>query len=471
MLHRSMALFNKLLSLCYGFLRRDRILLYVGNLRRFFSLYLFTRRCALKHLLPCGIRRVRRSAPFRTDCIGLIKEACLSISFARTTRSLSVDSSRYVLIALTVAAVGLLVWLIWFCFGAVTVYEVSRQARLEVGTAPRDVTPVQAGRLIETRLTIGKTVHVGDVLVAMDATSQRLRLADAQARLRSLPLRSASLRREIDSLRDAKFDGERSASAELEAARARLAEASAAAEFARESERRQRADSLSGGSPRVEALRAATEARKAEASRSALSADVTKLGLSARTRSAENAAQIESLSRTALAIDAEIVATRELIEQLKVEIENRIVRAPIDGVVGEVAPLRAGAVVAPGQKLATIVPTGTLLIVAEFDPATAIGRLRPRQRAQLRLDGFPWAQFGSVDATVLRVAGEIRDRSVRVELAASQQATRGLALRHGMTGTVEVSVERLSPATLLLRTIGQSFAPPKPARPMQSVAR
>jgi membrane fusion protein (multidrug efflux system) len=110
------------------------------------------------------------------------------------------------------------------------------------------------------------------------------------------------------------------------------------------------------------------------------------------------------------------------------------------------------------------------LIVAEFNPATAIGRIRPNQRAQLRLDGFPWAQFGSVDAKVLRVAGEIRDRSVRVELSATRDATRGLTLRHGMTGMVEVSIEDISPALLLLRTIGQSFAPPAPKPPAMTAS-
>lgn len=389
----------------------------------------------------------------------------MPVSFARTTRSLSVDTSRYVLIGLAVAGVGLLIWLIWFSMGGVTVYEVSRQARLEVGSAPRDVTPVQAGRLAVSRLVIGERVRAGDVLVELDASAQQLRLAEAEARLRTLPLRSASLRREAGSLRGAMIDGQRSAIAEVQAARARLSEASATAEFARESARRQRADSLSGGSPQVEALKASSEARKADAARAALSSDVTKLGLEARTRSAENAAQIENLSRTALAVDAEIAATRDLIAQLRLEIENRLVRAPVDGVVGELLPLRPGGFVGQGQKLATIIPSGDLLIVAEFNPATALGRIKPGQIAQLRLDGFPWAQYGSVQAQVVRVAGEIRDRALRVEFTATRDATRGLTLRHGMTGTVEVNIEAISPATLLLRTIGQSFAPTSNSMP------
>lgn len=387
----------------------------------------------------------------------------MSISFARTTRSLSVDSSRYVLIGLAVAGLALLAWLIWFSMGGVTVYEVSRQARLEVGSAPRDVTPVQSGRLVASQLVIGKQVRAGDVLVELDASAQQLRLAEAEARLRSLPLRLASLRREIDALRGVRVSSAQSAVAELRSARARLGEATATAEFASESARRQRADSLSGGSPAVEALRAATEARKAQSLRDALLADVSKLGLDARRRSDENAAQIESLSRTALAAETEMVSTRDLVAQLRLEIENRQVRAPIDGVVGELLPLRPGGFVAQGQKLATIIPSGDLLIVAEFNPATALGRIKPGQAAQLRLDGFPWAQYGSVQAQVARVAGEMRDRGLRVEFVATRDATRGLTLRHGMTGTVEVSIEAVSPATLLLRTIGQSFAPPSTA--------
>ncbi len=383
--------------------------------------------------------------------------------FSRTTRSLSVDSSRFVRLALAVLGLALLAWLIWFGFGRVTIYEVSRAARLEVGSAPREVTPVQSGRLAASRLILGARVRVGEVLVELDTTAQRLRLAEAEARLRSLPSRSLSLRRESASLRGALINGQGSSQAEMKAAQARLNEARASLDFAREAARRQRDDSLSGGSAPVEAMRAATEARKAASMRDALSADIDRLALAARTRSGESEAQIESLSRAALAVDSEVAATRDQIAQLRLDIENRQIRAPVDGVIAEVLPLRPGAFVSPGQKLATVVPAGDLLIVAEFDPATALGRIKPGQRAMLRLDGFPWAQYGSVEAEVLRVAGEIRGKSLRVELIAARDATRGVTLRHGLTGIIEVRIERTSPAALLLRTIGQSVAPPSKA--------
>jgi membrane fusion protein, adhesin transport system len=392
-----------------------------------------------------------------------IRGAFLPTPFSRTTRSLSVDSSRFVRIALGIIGLALLAWLIWFSFGRVTIYEVSRAARLEVGSAPREVTPVQSGRLAQSRLMIGARVRAGEVLVELDATAQRLRLSEAEARLRNMPSRSLSLRRESAALQGALINGQGSSQAEIKAAQARLSEARATLDFAQDSARRQREDSLSGGSAPVEAMRAAIEARKAASTRDALSADISRLALAARTRSGESEAQIESLSRAALAVESEMAATRDQIAQLRLEIENRQVRAPVDGVIAEVLPLRPGAFVSLGQKLATVVPAGDLLIVAEFDPATALGRIKPGQRATLRLDGFPWAQYGSVEAQVLRVAGEIRGKSLRVELAAARDATRGVTLRHGLTGIIEVSIEKTSPAALLLRTIGQSVAPPSKA--------
>ena len=52
-------------------------------------------------------------------------------------------------------------------------------------------------------------------------------------------------------------------------------------------------------------------------------------------------------------------------------------RAPVDGTIGDLAPLRAGAYVAEGQKIASVVPGGGLVIVADFAPASVFGRICP----------------------------------------------------------------------------------------------
>jgi hypothetical protein len=103
---------------------------------------------------------------------------------------------------------------------------------------------------------------------------------------------------------------------------------------------------------------------------------------------------------------------------------------------------------------------GMLQIMTDFLPPAALGRIQPGQPARLRLDGFPWMQYGAVSATVAGVASEVRDGWVRVELAVGPDAAPPIPLQHSLPGTVEVAVDHVSPATLALRTAGRLFTVP-----------
>lgn len=379
----------------------------------------------------------------------------MTFQFSKTSQSLALDSSRIVLMSLALAGLSLVGWLLWFGFGNVTVYEVSRQARLEVGSAPREVSSLLTGRLTRTQIVIGQRVQAGDVLMELDSTRQQLRLAEAQARLPLYPAKIASLRKEIAYLARVMENERRSTQAAVRAASARLQGANAASRFANDSAARIRSDAATGGSATVDAVRAAADARKAESEREISAADLARLGVDASVNADQTRVQIERLTRDLLAAQTEVVSTRELIQQLRLEVANHQIRSPVSGVVGEMRALGAGAYVAPGQKLATVIPQGDLLIVADFDPTTALGRIRPGQTARFRLEGFPWVQFGTIEATAVRVAGEIRDQSLRAEFRIRRDATRGLVLRHGLPGRLEVRVESVSPAKLLLRSAGR----------------
>ena len=60
-------------------------------------------------------------------------------------------------------------------------------------------------------------------------------------------------------------------------------------------------------------------------------------------------------------------------------------------------------------------------------------------------------------ATVSRVASEPRDGTLRVELEVDRSSSTRIPIQHGLTGTVEVEVERISPAGLLLRSLGRAL--------------
>ena len=391
----------------------------------------------------------------------------MAVSFSRTSRSLAGDTSAWAFAAWALALVLLLGWLAWFVLGKVTVFEVSKSARLEVQQSANPVAAAVAGKVVESRIVLGQEIHTGDVLVTLDLGREQLRLDEEKTRLAAFEPRLASLAREVASLKRAAQDDRASADAAIASAKARAREAGAAADFARDNERRLRDESKAGGVAQTDALRAAAEAQKLFAARDAIAADATRIESEARTRRSQQDAQIENLERSIVTLQGEQSTTQSTISRLTQEMEQYVVRSPVDGIVGEVAQLRAGAYINAGQVLATVVPRGGLMVVADFVPAAVLGRMQAGQTGTLRLDGFPWTEFGSIDVRVQRVASEIRDRTVRVELVPLPTAGTKILMQHGLPGTVEIRMEQASPAVLLLRAIGQIspdgiLATPKP---------
>src|SRR5206468_8020589 len=117
-----------------------------------------------------------------------------------------------------------------------------------------------------------------------------------------------------------------------------------------------------------------------------------------RTRQSDRATQLKSLAAEVARLESEIPTIEATIARLENETERRRVRAPTAGRLGEVAVLRPGAVVHEGEKLGAIVPDGRLVIIAQFPPPAALGKIRSGQNARLRLQGFPWMQYGSLNA-------------------------------------------------------------------------
>jgi len=166
-------------------------------------------------------------------------------------------------------------------------------------------------------------------------------------------------------------------------------------------------------------------------------------------------AAMARLRRDLSAREEEHVTLTAETERLRFEIDRYVVRAPIDGTIGDVSKLRVGSVAMTGDRCATIVPAGELTIVAGFSRGTAVGRIRPGQRARVRLTGFSWVQYGSLEAVVTRVASEASSDRVRVELSLESQSAHRIPIQNGLPATVEVELERVAPLGLILRAVGR----------------
>jgi membrane fusion protein (multidrug efflux system) len=393
---------------------------------------------------------------------GATEDRQVQVSFSRTLASLRRDRGRGALIAGAIAVLVLAGWLAWLLAARVTVYRTSVRAHLEVLPAPTRVAAPIAGRVQQVELAVGTSVEAGAILVELDATNARLALARARAQLAALEPEAAAVARELEAEEAAASAAAAADRGALREAAARVREAEAAVALAEEEERRLRALVDAAAAAPADLARAAADLRQRRAAREALVHEGGSDDADRQARESGRRARREQIARQRAELDGALAAAAAEVQRLEYEVDQLTIRAPVAGVLGDVTPLRPGAVVAAGDVIATIVPAGELQVVAAFPP-DAIGRIAPGQRARLRLDGFPWTQYGTVPAQVTRVGSELRDGVIRVELAPAPSSSPRVALRHGMTGTVDVEIERVSPGALLLRAAGErtSHAEPK----------
>ncbi|MBP9914043.1 MAG: HlyD family efflux transporter periplasmic adaptor subunit, partial [Opitutaceae bacterium] len=363
--------------------------------------------------------------------------------FSRTDGAIRDDRAVTTLLA---GGVGLLIlgaWSIWLFTGEIAVYQSSTRARLEVSPAPTQLATRVPGRVVEAHLLVGERVAAGDLLLALDVTAVELAIKRARARLVAIEPELASVAREAAADSEAGIGG---STADQESEREVAARRRAAEVLVRQAEveeTRTRAMVDAGVQPTGDLSRAIAETQQRRAARDALAHEGSARNADRRQREANRDVRREQLNRQRAELEVELATVRGDLDQLTHDLERHTVRAPLAGVLGEVAVLRPGSMVADGAAVATIVPDGTLQVVAEYG-AASIGRIVAGQRARVRLDGFPWTHFGMLDAKVARGGNELRDGAIRVELTVesvtSGEQKKTMPLVHGMTGGVEIEV-------------------------------
>jgi multidrug resistance efflux pump len=385
----------------------------------------------------------------------------MSTAFSRTLRLLDADRGRLPLAGLAAGVLLLGGWTAWSVLSRVTLYEITPSARLEVDRAIYPIQSPMVGRVTATYLEVGRLVRAGEPLVELDSSPERMQVSEERTRAAAIAPQVESLRRQIAAEDQSRTEERQTARIATEQARANARQAEAPATYnAAEIDRLQKLHE-GGLIPEREYQKGRAEAQQTKHTAEREQIAVRRIEQEQRTRESDRDARIRALETEIAKLDAQAAASRAAIQRLENEIERRVVRAPIAGRLGEASALRIGAVLKEGDRVAAIVPDGRLLVVAQFPAQAALGRIAPGQRAKVRLDGFPWAQYGTVAATVARVASEIRDGSVRVELAVDDTQPTRIPLQHGLPGSVEVTVEQVTPAALILRTAGRLISSPR----------
>jgi multidrug resistance efflux pump len=362
-------------------------------------------------------------------------------TFAQTLRSLEADRPRHRVAGWVIAAL-VIGWAAWFLGGQVTIYEVTGR-----------------GRVVQTSLEVGRAVRAGEPLLVLDAEAQRLAIGETRARRDGLVARREALRREIQAEQEGLPAQRDARAAALEESRALAAETEARARLAERQAERAAALRARGTISEDEYQRTQADAEAARAAARAMDGATTRRERDRVVDEIDRKARLAELERQDVDLQGDVATEEATLRRLEYDLEQRTVRAPVSGQVRETdAAVRVGSVVGPAQRLGTIVPPGQPRAVALF-PAAAVGRVRPGQPARLRLEGFAWTQYGTIPAVVAEVGDEASDGLIRVELDLEPDRAPRVPLQHGLPGSAEVAIERVSPAVLVLRAAGQFMAP------------
>lgn len=376
-------------------------------------------------------------------------------SFHRSLQSLRADNGIRSNIAILVAVMLGAAWLTWALKASVTRYETSESARLEVVGAAYPLQANLAGRLASSSLVLGKEVRAGDVLAELDAAEARLSLGEEEARLNSLAPQIEALHLQMQAEERGGTDDKQVLGLSVAAAEAQVREAQAQASLAEKEAERSNRLRTEGIISEADYQRAQADAKSKRAAAETLQVTLSRLTPEEQLRTRDREVREKQVLEQIAKLQADEETSRAAIRRLNYEVERRLIRAPISGRLGECAQLRPGSHLSEGQQLGVILPSGKVQVVAEFDPSAALGKVRPGQTAIVRLQGFPWTQFGTIRAVVSRVASDIRDNKIRVELAVKPGNGSRIPFQHGLPGSVEVEIEHVSPLALVLRAAGR----------------
>ena len=240
------------------------------------------------------------------------------------------------------------------------------------------VAPKVRGLISQVLVDHNQTVRKGDPLVRIDAEEFDARVAAAEADLANAQASAAAANAAFVAL----AAEERLADSTVRAARTAIV--SADAQSVRAQADRQRFENLadSGAVARrdVERYRAAAISAQSDADRSRAQLDIS------RDQVGVTQAKRATLAASLAQAQASVARARAALLLARQDQAHALIRAPIDGVVGD-RQAEPGDYVQPGTRLLTIVPIRALYVTANFKE-TQVARMVVGQPATIKVDAL-----------------------------------------------------------------------------------
>jgi membrane fusion protein (multidrug efflux system) len=245
------------------------------------------------------------------------------------------------------------------------------------------IAPKISGYVATVPVIENETVKAGDPLVFMDDGDYRIALGQAQAQI-------ATQGKTLERI-----------AAQTEAAKASLRQAEA---------QKYSADAAAANAVRIRDR--AVQLVKTKVGTQAQYDDARTAVDQTRAAVAGAEAEIASASANIGVLEAQYAEAQSTLKTLELardkaarDLSFTVLRAPYDGIVGNLS-VEQGDMITPGQKLAAIVPSDKLYIVANFKE-TQLGRLVPGEKVRLSVDALSGLEFEGTVSSLAPASGAV----------------------------------------------------------------
>ena len=164
--------------------------------------------------------------------------------------------------------------------------------------------------------------------------------------------------------------------------------------------------------------------------------------------------QLQELQTQIVDLQSEIAQTEKQIQSLQFQLQQRVLRTPINGTIFQLTIENVGAVLQPGQTITQIAPQGAPLVFRAQMPSSESGFLRVGMPVKLKFDAYPFQDYGvilghlrwiSPDSQVEETTqGKVETFELEIALDSTHIHTQNkrIALTPGQTATAEVIVRQ-----------------------------
>ncbi len=174
--------------------------------------------------------------------------------------------------------------------------------------------------------------------------------------------------------------------------------------------------------------------------------------------------KIQQLEVEKTQLRTQISDTQNQLNRARAQLVQKFLYAPVDGIVSSLNIRNVGEVVQQGQTVAEVAPKTAPLVLSASLPNSEAGFIKPGMPVQVKLDAFPYQDFGIVSGKVTSISPDAKQDEkqgavYKVEVAldrnyitANQQT---IQFKAGQTATADIIIRRRRIADVLLDPLKQ----------------